>query len=222
MSPFEQNSRPANPAEAKRALMESGDAFYDAGEMAKALDCYHRASLLDKDDPAVWCALGMSYYGLEFNREAWRSYMFALNCAPEDPDTLWYAAEFLAGVGDKPLAAALLRRYQTVEKDAERLAGGAELLDELGVPEPAAAPDDEAVEESPEAPESASEFDDAEAELEPDEADDYNEDQAGAFVAPLSLQLEGIGANCRHCAAAMPVDAPYCYACLMPHFYEEV
>ena len=53
-----------------------------------------------------------------------------------------------------------------------------------------------------------------EEELEADESE-------GRFVASLNLELTGMKATCSQCAAAIPADAPYCYNCKMPHFYEE-
>ena len=41
------------------------------------------------------------------------------------------------------------------------------------------------------------------------------------FVATLTLQLEGTDARCQNCSTRIPLDAPFCYHCLAPHFYEE-
>lgn len=240
MAPFQEDATPADNSAAKQALMDAGDSAYDEGDFSLALDRYHRACLLDRSDPRVWCALGMTYYSLDFNREAWRSYLLALMCAPADPDTLWYCAEFMAGVGGTALARIFLKRYLEAEEDAGRIAEARELLASLPADAAEAAlnehdqaaaaellagaavdPLSGAVEggaaeaASADAPEEEAEEGGGEAEV-------YGEAPEGAFIANLALQLEGIGAHCRHCATGIPYDAPYCYACLMPHFYEEV
>jgi tetratricopeptide (TPR) repeat protein len=243
--------------EAKLDLMARGDSAYDEGDFTLALDCYHRASVIDRHDPATWCALGMAYYNLDFNREAWRSYLLALHCDPKRPDSLWYSAEFLVGVGDMHLASTLLSTYLTVETDPERLAEArallaetlealkgspltaeqraevAEALNQLArTPEDAeqAAPAELDPENLPRqsAEESETENQDEDgqagneaAEDEEEEADEYYEVDGG-FVATLSLQLSGMAGLCEHCKTSIPYDAPYCFSCLMPHFYEEV
>lgn len=254
MTPFQEDPQQDDGTAAKQALMTAGDEAYDAGEFALALDRYHRACLLDRSDPRVWCALGMTYYSLDFNREAWRSYLLALMCAPSDPDTLWYCAEFMAGVGGTELARIFIEKYLVVEAEPERLDEARELLATLPAApadgqlseneraaaasllageaqSPASEPgglgfDDEGnpqVQRQDDSGGSAeNEAEDAATEERSAQAEEYSEAPEGAFIANMALQLEGAGATCQHCHTGIPLDAPYCYACLMPHFYEEV
>ena len=120
---------------AKDELLAKGDEAFDAEEFEKALDFYHRATVLDGQDVNAWNALGMTYYNLDFPREAWRSYKLALHVDPDNLDSLWYAAEFLFNMEDYLLAKAFLTRYIERETEPERLANAKSLLEdvELGI-----------------------------------------------------------------------------------------
>ncbi len=115
-------------ATAKRELMAKGDKAFDAEDFEKALDYYHRVTVLDGQDSTAWNALGMTYYNLDFPREAWRSYKLSLQVDPENLETLWYAAEFLYNMEDFLLAKAFLNRYIEREIDPDRLGAAKSLL----------------------------------------------------------------------------------------------
>lgn len=58
-----------------------------------------------------------------------------------------------------------------------------------------------------------------------DEDDDfgddiYDDDSEAEFIASLGLELTGMLEKCSKCSTGLPTDAPYCYSCLAPHFYE--
>lgn len=216
---------------AKRELMAKGDEAFDADEYEKALDFYHRATVLDGQDVQAWNALGLTYYNLDFPREAWRSYKLALHVDPDNLDALWYAAEFLYNMEDYLLAKAFLTRYLEREVDPERLSSAKTMLEEteIGIAksqEEEQADDDEEDEE-PDDEDLPEGFEVEDDEDEDDEDEDYldddelMDDEDETFVATLTLQLEGTDARCQNCSTRIPLDAPYCYHCLAPHFYEE-
>jgi tetratricopeptide (TPR) repeat protein len=222
----------------RERLLAAGNQAFDDEDYARALDCYHRASVLDGSDARVWGMIGLAYANLELHREAWRSFKLALVCDPEEMDTQWYAAEFLYNIEDFFLARLLLERYVTRETDAERLAEAEEMLADVR----RLATDDDELRERPrftgsDDPDDAGEeeelagFDiEDEVEIPADDADpDYDELEDGEFgeetdeqfTASLQLELTGMASRCLKCAAALPLDAPYCYNCLAPHLYEE-
>ena len=49
-------------------------------------------------------------------------------------------------------------------------------------------------------------------------ADDPTEFET--FQAGLQLVLTGLQAKCANCSSSIPEDAPYCYSCRAPHFYD--
>jgi tetratricopeptide (TPR) repeat protein len=49
----------------------------------------------------------------------------------------------------------------------------------------------------------------------------WGDDEQEGFVADLSLQLTGFAGTCSNCSIQIPRDAPYCYSCKRPHFYNE-
>lgn len=67
------------------------------------------------------------------------------------------------------------------------------------------------------------EFDDPEEEqyVDDEEGPVLSDEEEAAFVASVSLQLTGIAMNCKNCGAALPADAPYCFACRSICFYED-
>lgn len=235
---------------AREKLVEAGNAAFDEDNYEYALECYHRAAVLDGSDPGIWASLGLAFSNLDFPHEAWRSYKLALTVDPDHTNTLWYAAEFLEGVEDYQLAALMLERYLKLENNPQRRAEAEELLKEVGQhlpddageplvqrrrlaedlgesipePNPAASFDDDDEDE-----EDALEFVDEEAGFDDEDEDFDDEDLAGeyeelddeAFVASLVLQLNGMDARCGSCNTAIPMDAPYCYNCKSIHFYRD-
>jgi len=224
----------AEDAEKKQRLVEAGNEAFDGEDYLRALDCYHRASIIDSSDGAVWCTLAMAYANLDMPREAWRSYKLALLADPDDLDTLWFAAEFLFNIEDFSISRVFLERYIGLEVDTHRQAEAHELLKEavrqIG--------DDDEIRERPRysgsddpdfGEEEAEdfegfEFDDENAELSDDDDDleDFFEtslDEDQEFQATLSLELTGMRSKCSHCSVALPLDAPFCYSCLSPHVY---
>lgn len=232
---YAQSAKPVKEKLDKAELMKLGDAAFDSDDFEKALDYYHRVTVLDGQDPSAWSALAMTYFNMEFPREAWRSYKLALQLDPDSTTTLWYAAEFLYNMEDYALAKALLDRYVERETDAGRLAEAGEMLGETERELAVRGAGASAVEErhGPEVEEEQDELPEGfeyEEEEEPDDDDeeDYDddldddfEDDEGSFVATLTLQLTGYDAECVNCSTRIPLDAPYCYACLAPHFYDE-
>jgi tetratricopeptide (TPR) repeat protein len=230
----------ADEADKKQRLLAAGHAAFDEGDYARALDCYHRASLVDGSDAQVWSALGMAYANLDLVREAWRSYKLALASDETHVDTLWYAAEFLYNTEDFVLARVLLERYIALEEDPLRREEAREMLAdairEIG--------DDDDIRERPRYVASDDpQHDQTEAEelagfevegeeqanedWENDEAEDefeggyYEELAEDEFVAGLQLELTGMAAKCSRCGTGIPLDAPYCYNCLAPHIYQD-
>jgi len=227
----------AKQQQAKADLLAAGNEAFDAEKYERALECFHRASVIDGSDAEVWSSLGLTYANLDFPQEAWRSYKLALYNDPEHRDTLWYAGEFLFNMEDFELAKLLLERYIRVEGDESRREEAREILTEvnlqLGVDEDQStllesveAADE--LEEDQEVPEGFVVDDEAGDEgVWEDEDADYDDEELsleegeGGFIASLNLELTGMKATCSHCAAGLPQDAPYCYSCKMPHFYEE-
>lgn len=229
----------ANEKLSKEQLMAAGDSAFDNEDFEKALDLYHRATVLDGQDPVAWTALAMTYFNMEFIKEAWRSYKLALRADPDNTATMWYASEFLFNMEDYVLAKALLERYTERESDPERLLEAKDMLAECereiamrggaSKPKPMGRisededDDEDEDEELPEGYEVDEEED--EDEFEEDDFDEMDDEDFDAddetFVATLVLQLNGQEAQCENCATRIPLDAPYCYNCLAPHFYEE-
>jgi tetratricopeptide (TPR) repeat protein len=223
--------------EKKERLLGAGHEAFDEEQYARALDCYHRASLLDAADSDVWTALGMAYANLDLHREAWRSYKLALICDPDNVDALWYAAEFLFNMEDFLLAKAILERYIPLEAEVQRRAEADELLSEVlrqigddddirDRPRYAGAEDLLELDEDDDDPLDGFEIDDEPQRPRDDYAEelaqlsgrDPDEDQD--FIASLHLELTGMQAKCGKCSTPLPLDAPYCYNCLAPHIYE--
>lgn len=222
--------------EKKQRLLEAGHEAFDQENYTRALDCYHRASVIDGSDSAVWSALGMTYANVDLHREAWRSYKLALVCDPDNVDALWYAAEFLFNLEDFFLAKAILERYISLEEDQVRREEARELLSEvlrqIG--------DDDDIRDRPRftGTEDPLEIDEDEDPLEGFEiedeqdfgGDDFAEegsrlavgdaDDEEEFIASLRLELSGMQAKCGKCSTPLPLDAPYCYNCLAPHIYD--
>lgn len=230
----------ANEKLTKEQLMAAGDSAFDDEDFEKALDYYHRATVLDGQDPAAWTALAMTYFNMEFPQEAWRSYKLALRADPDNTSTMWYASEFLFNMEDYELARALLERYVEREVDPERLLEAKDMLSEClreitvrggsvqskGAPKPASDDDDDDWDEDDEIPEGFEVDEDDEDQDDEDDLDDEFDEDAfddddDTFVATLMLQLTGQDAQCANCATRIPTDAPYCYNCLAPHFYED-
>lgn len=232
----------AGDSAAKQRLVEEGNKAFDANEFERALDCYHRASLVAGADPEVWNLLGLAYMNLDFLEEAWRSYKLALQIDPDNLDSLWYAGEFLIDIEDLALARLVLGRYLELEEDESKRREAQEMFKEanlelgedgnepvpLGFAEENDLADDE---------KDSDELGGVEGDAEPasSQGDEEDEDgvdgdyQAGGeteledpeqFVAHLSLQLVVADSKCNNCETAIPKDAPYCYSCKAPHFYE--
>lgn len=239
----------AGGAQTKEQLMAAGNAAFDADDYERALEYYHQATVLDGADAAAWNALAMTYYNMDFPREAWRSYKLALRADAENLQTLWYAGEFLFNMEDYTLSKMLLSHYVELETDPERAAEARaliveaeELLGEEGESGgskpglPATGGEDEEEQDEEELPEGFGYEDehdedegedDGEAEDESDdegygEEEDLEDDDAEVFVAGLGLQLTGTEAKCDSCGTGIPLDAPHCYRCLAPHFYGEI
>ncbi len=230
----------------KRLLLAEGNTAFDDDEFERALDCFHRASLVDGSDPEVWNLLGLTYTNLDFNQEAWRSFKLALQIAPDNLNSLWYSGEFLFGIEDMALTGLVLSRYVELEKDESKRNEALEMLkeaqlelkesDDSGSPTQFSAENYDLADEA----EDADEFDGFE--IDSDDDDDGDADGFGdsgglddeefdgiedseildddQFVAHLSLQLERADSKCNTCQTAIPVDAPYCYSCKAPNFYE--
>ena len=228
---------------ARAELITAGDEAFDAEDYERALECYHRASVLDGSDPDIWAYLGLTFSNLDFPREAWRSYKLALTADPEHTDTLWYAAEFLANLEDYVLAKIMLERYILRETDANQLSLARELLQAVSqhVPETQEAGSQrQPIDSDDPEDEVFGDLDDDELELDTDDDEDsldddddfgsdaldyednsYVEQNDEAFVANLTLQLGGMETNCGNCRAAIPLDAPYCYNCNAIQFYRD-
>lgn len=230
----------ADNAALKQQLMADGHAAFDAGDYARALDFYHRVALLDHSDVAVWTSIGLTFSNLDFPREAWRSYLLAMQIDPRSADALWYASEFLFEIEDLPLADLFLGHYLTVEQDADKLQEARQLRDEIraegkvrGVdfgdartedaqfmldnPEHAEIGEPPQDEQDPEELPANTESEDwrmSEEELEEAALDGRR------FVPPLVLRLSGFEGICQHCKLQIPLDAPYCWSCKMIHFYD--
>jgi tetratricopeptide (TPR) repeat protein len=221
--------------EKKSRLMEAGHEAFDAEEYTRALDCYHRASVIDSADAEVWAAVGMAYANLDLPQEAWRSYKLAMLCDPDDPKAMWYAAEFLFNIEDFRLAKIVLERYISLEEDALRLEEAHEMLSEAS----RLIGDDDDIRDKPRftGSDDLEEFDEEDEELEGFEVEDESsffeddedsslydtdiedEDSDQEFIASLNLELTGMRAKCHKCSTPLPLDAPYCYNCLAPHLY---
>ena len=226
-------------ADLKQQLMSDGHAAFDAGDYARALDFYHRAALIDNTDSAVWTAIGLAFNNLEFPREAWRSYLLALQMDPRSPDALWHASEFLFEIEDLPLADLFLRHYLAAEQDAEKLEEARQLRHEIHTEAQArgvvleqvrSAAAEEVLEGKSGAQVPLGETgsmgheqddDDPEEELQLSEEELEEMALSGSrFIPPLSLRLSGFDGRCQHCSLQIPHDAPYCWSCRMIHFYE--
>jgi tetratricopeptide (TPR) repeat protein len=224
--------------ELKAQLLEGGHVSFDSGDYTRALDLYHRVSLLDKSDSAIWTSLGLTFNNLDFPREAWRSYLLALNLDPRNTDALWYAAEFLFQIEDLPLADLFLGHYLALEQDVDKVAEARELREEIhteakarGVTLEQARGEvaasmleggDSAVSEQIGAETDAEDVpveESADWQLSEDELEQMAL-QGGRFTPPLQLRLSGFEAGCQHCGLQIPFDAPYCWSCKMIHFYD--
>ena len=230
----------AKELEQKQRLIKAGDTAFDEDDLSKALDCYHRASVIDSSDANVWSLVGLVYSNLDFNQEAWRSFKLALICDPDHLDTLWYAGEFLFNNEDFSLAKLLLERYISLEEDRDKIEEARDMLTECrriisesGTGDFHAAsidPDYLGDEEDDDDPSELEGFvmegeypageDDFDADDEYD-MDGVEEDYEDKFIASLNLDLTSMRAKCTKCSVALPMDAPYCYNCLAPHFYED-
>lgn len=215
-------------------LLKAGHDAFDKENYKKALENYHRASLIDGSDPEVWYSLGLAFYNLGLNREAWRSYKLALATDPDSIEAVWYGAEFLYNVEDYTLAKLLLERYLAMETDPEKLEEARELLrevrHELGgeeIEQPLAvtrAGEDEEDEDDEDELEGFGVDDDddfTDDDFDEDDEDDLglDEEEAG-FLPGLELRLIGMEATCAKCATPIPLDAPYCYSCQAMVFYK--
>lgn len=222
--------------EKKQRLLAAGDEAFDQENFARALDCYHRATVIDSADSRVWALLGMAYANVDLHREAWRSYKLALVCDPDNTEALWYAAEFLVNMEDFLLAKAILERYISIEEQQSLREEAREMLSEvirqIG--------DDDLIRDRPRytGTEDPLEIDDEDDPLEGFEIEDeagLEDDEYGGesplhsvtdgddeeeFLASLQLELSGMRAKCGKCSTPLPQDAPYCYSCLAPHIYE--
>ncbi len=213
-------------------LFERGEQALDAEDFRKALDLLNKASQLNPDEVEVWNMLGLTYQALGHDREAWRSYKFALRADPDSTNALWYAAQFLHEREDYPLALSFITRYIELESDPEELKEAESLredikyhLQEVNEYRDAAASIDSFDQDENEDEVPADKFTilDEEEEDVVDE-DEFDEEpveltEAAGFLADLQLQLTDRNSKCTFCGAAIPTDAPYCYNCKEPHLY---
>jgi tetratricopeptide (TPR) repeat protein len=221
----------------KDELIEAGNDAFDAEAYQAAFECYHKASLIDSGDPEVWNALGMTYANLDYPREAWRSYRLALQADPENLNALWYSAEFLYNLEDFYRCHMILERYLQLEDEPDQRQEAEELLSEvshlIGDEPPVAAVDgdDDAEEaegdvlpegfEEDEAPARAPASEDEEDDDDLLAEEDEDLAQSEYFQANIRLRLNDLENRCRECGTTLPTDAPYCYACHAPCFYDE-
>ncbi|MDQ3023038.1 MAG: hypothetical protein M3R04_01440 [bacterium] len=224
----------------KDQLYAEGHLAFDSDNFLRALDCYHRASLLDSSDAKVWVALGLTFSNLDFPREAWRSFLLALSLDKVNTNALWHAAEFLFEIEDLALADLFLGRYLALEVDEERLAEAHQLRKEMhfeaaarGITLPKGR--GEQVEAMFDAVTNA----DVRAQIgsldtEEHQADEMEEEEiqlsdeeleaqalgSTHFLPPLALRLSGFDGRCRHCSLQIPADAPFCWSCRIILFYD--
>jgi tetratricopeptide (TPR) repeat protein len=219
----------------KRKLIEAGNAAFDDDNYELALECFHRASVLDPSDAATWNLLGLTYANLELPWEAWRSFKLALHASPQSIESLWYAGEFLYTMQDYALARVLLLRYAELELDETKRGEALVLVGEINqiLPpppeehgegeEPAMVDlDEEGLPVDPQAGPAAGAAElEGESLAEDEEDADIDEEAEPPFIASLVLQLTAMGTKCSQCATMLPSDAPYCYNCYSPCFYED-
>jgi tetratricopeptide (TPR) repeat protein len=224
--------------EKKDQLLDAGNEAFDAEAYQLALECYHKASLIDPGDAEVWSALGLAYANLEYPQEAWRSYRLALLADPENLNALWYSCEFLYNQENLDLCRLMLQRYLQLEEDNDARAEADELLQEVThlLGEEAAlsahravgveADADDVDESEDELPAGFDREDDGSAPVNEDDFEDEDSEgdpdfDSGTFYASVELRLGDLSSKCHNCATALPWDAPYCYACNAPCFYSE-
>jgi len=220
-------------AQKYRELLARGEEAFDQEDYKRALRLLNSAIQLSADQPHPWNLLGLTYQALGHEREAWRSFKFALRADPDDRLALWYAANFLFEQEDFPLAMTFISRYLELETDPEEVQEAEQLkkdisyhlqsLEELnsGADSPHDDFEDDEDEEVPS--DKFTVLDDGE-EVIPDE--DYSEEEEeleaaspSYFEADLDLMLTDRNSKCLSCGAALPTDAPYCYNCKEPHLY---
>src|SRR4030042_2297982 len=115
-------------------LLAKGEEAFDKEDYKKALAAINSATQLNADDPHAWNLLGLTYQALGHEREAWRSFKFALRADQDDPHALWYAACFLFEREDFPMAMTFVTRYLEVETDAAELAEADKLKKDISYP----------------------------------------------------------------------------------------
>ncbi len=217
-----------------RKLLEAGDKAYDEEKYEEALELLNEASQIESQDPEVWNLLGLTYQALGHNREAWRSFKFALQADPNDLNTLWYAAHFLYEVEDYELALNMIERYIQLEDDPQERKEAESLRDDIRyalkeredfVPAVSTDEDEEEIEEEVPSDEFTvlNELEDEEEVEDEDESWDIEEVEVmdeDEFLADLTLQLTDRNSKCLYCGVSLPTDAPYCFNCKKPHLYE--
>lgn len=114
-----------------RDLLGIGSDAYDKDEFEEALEHFTGVIKLHPNHPEAYAMLGLTFSALGFTREAWRSFKLALKADANDPNTLFYAADFLTDQGDYEMAKILAGRFLEVEKDSEEKAEMDELLERI-------------------------------------------------------------------------------------------
>jgi tetratricopeptide (TPR) repeat protein len=213
-------------------LLTRGEDAFDKEDYRKALKLLNQASQINADEPHVWNIMGLTYQNLGHDREAWRSFKFALRADQDDPHALWYAAQFLFEQEDFKLAIVFISRYLEIETDPAELKEAEQLrediayhlrsLEDLSTGSEALTPDYDNEEEEEEVPsDQFTLIDEEEGEAEADAYDDepHEPSDTSGFHADLQLMLTDRSSRCVFCGAALPTDAPYCFNCKEPHLY---
>jgi len=214
-----------------KALLTEGEQAFDAEDSRKALELLNEATHLNADDPLVWNLLGLTYEALGHDREAWRSFKFALRADQEDLHALWYAAHFLFEQEDYSLAMNFIKRYLELETDAAEIKEAEHFkedvdyhlrsLEDLNSGGNAATRfEDEVEEEIPPDKFTILDEDEDEPELEDIEDEELPPEETDQFQADLQLMLTDRNSKCLSCGTALPTDAPYCFNCRKPHLYK--
>ena len=71
------------------ALNDQGNALYDSGDYAKALDTYTQALKLKSNDPPTLNNIGVTYLALNQNQKAIESFQQAAQAKADDPESLF-------------------------------------------------------------------------------------------------------------------------------------
>ncbi len=212
-------------------LVARGEEAFDKEDYRRALKLLNQATQINADDAHVWNLLGLTYQNMGHDREAWRSFKFALRADQEDPHALWYSAQFLFEQEDFPLAMDFITRYLEVETDPAELKEAEHLrediaynlrsMEDLNTGSEALSVDYDDDDDDEEVPSDKFTLidDDEEEEMEAFEDEPREPGDTRAFIADLQLMLTDRSSRCVYCGAALPTDAPFCFNCKEPHLY---